>query len=228
MPATHCGKPHPTLPRAKPIHQRTTSSVTCKSPRCTHDLCHRTSFTLAVPAIGLTSSHLPSQIAHNRRMSASPTPPTLARNASSPAPTSKTSATYTVSPLQLPANKQLGQDEPRRPSIQFLPHRNTSLPRGNPKPGQRRRLSSPPPPPYVFAYCMYTLRLRILFYRHLSLIVSFSPPSPHLLLFSVSVKQTASKHDVVCFTSRSWVLERNIDLVAFLCSSVPFKMTNMY
>jgi len=50
-----------------------------------------------------------------------------------------------VSPLQLPVSGQL--DEPRRPSIQFLAHRNASLPRGSPKPRQRRRLSSPPPPP---------------------------------------------------------------------------------
>ncbi|KAH3946232.1 hypothetical protein HBH53_130120 [Parastagonospora nodorum] len=77
-------------------------------------------------------------------MSASPTS-TQARNAS-PAP-HKTSVGYAVSPLQLPVSRSPGMDEPRRPSIQFLAHRNSSLPRGSPKPRQRRRLSSPPPPP---------------------------------------------------------------------------------
>ncbi|KAF1920952.1 hypothetical protein BDU57DRAFT_435499 [Ampelomyces quisqualis] len=77
-------------------------------------------------------------------MSASPTSK-HARNAS-PA-VRKTSAGSAVSPLQLQVSRQLGLDEPRRPSIQFLAHRNASLPRGSPKPRQRRRLSSPPPPP---------------------------------------------------------------------------------
>ncbi|KAF3036114.1 hypothetical protein E8E11_005147 [Didymella keratinophila] len=53
-----------------------------------------------------------------------------------------------VSPLLLPTRAgSLSQEEPRRSSIQFLAHRNSSLPRGSPKPKQRRRLSSPPPPP---------------------------------------------------------------------------------
>jgi hypothetical protein len=53
-----------------------------------------------------------------------------------------------VSPLLLPIRAgSLSQEEPRRSSIQFLAHRNSSLPRGSPKPKQRRRLSSPPPPP---------------------------------------------------------------------------------
>ncbi|OAL00533.1 adenine nucleotide alpha hydrolases-like protein [Phaeosphaeriaceae sp. SRC1lsM3a] len=77
-------------------------------------------------------------------MSASPTSK-AARNASPAA--RKSSAGYAVSPLQLPITGQHGLDEPRRPSIQFLAHRNASLPRGSPKPRQRRRLSSPPPPP---------------------------------------------------------------------------------
>ncbi|KAF9697147.1 hypothetical protein EKO04_004600 [Ascochyta lentis] len=68
----------------------------------------------------------------------------LPRNAS-PAPRQG------VSPLLLPTrgslSLSLSQDEPRRSSIQFLTHRNSSLPRGSPKPKQRRRLSSPPPPP---------------------------------------------------------------------------------
>ncbi|KAF2633953.1 adenine nucleotide alpha hydrolases-like protein, partial [Macroventuria anomochaeta] len=51
------------------------------------------------------------------------------------------------SPLLLPTRGSLSQEEPRRSSIQFLAHRNSSLPRGSPKPKQRRRLSSPPPPP---------------------------------------------------------------------------------
>ncbi|KAF3007423.1 hypothetical protein E8E13_003108 [Curvularia kusanoi] len=52
------------------------------------------------------------------------------------------------SPLLLPTRAgSLSQEEPRRSSIQFLAHRNSSLPRGSPKPRQRRRLSSPPPPP---------------------------------------------------------------------------------
>ncbi|CAO2648053.1 Nn.00g089750.m01.CDS01 [Neocucurbitaria sp. VM-36] len=59
----------------------------------------------------------------------------------------KSPAAYTVSPLLLPISGQVSQDEPRRPSIQFLAHRNTSLPRGAPKPREKRRLSSPPPPP---------------------------------------------------------------------------------
>lgn len=63
----------------------------------------------------------------------------------------KSSAPYKVSPLLLPTG---GRDieEPRKSSIQFLAHRNTSLPRGNPKPREKRRLSSPPPPPYVGAH----------------------------------------------------------------------------
>ncbi|KAF2852951.1 adenine nucleotide alpha hydrolases-like protein [Plenodomus tracheiphilus IPT5] len=76
-------------------------------------------------------------------MSGSPT--SQAARHASPAPR-KSSAPYKVSPLLLPTG---GRDleEPRRPSIQFLAHRNTSLPRGNPKPREKRRLSSPPPPP---------------------------------------------------------------------------------
>ncbi|KAF1932564.1 adenine nucleotide alpha hydrolases-like protein, partial [Didymella exigua CBS 183.55] len=53
-----------------------------------------------------------------------------------------------VSPLLLPTRAgSLSKEEPRRSSVQFLAHRNSSLPRGSPKPKQRRRLSSPPPPP---------------------------------------------------------------------------------
>ncbi|KAH6616286.1 hypothetical protein C7974DRAFT_41809 [Boeremia exigua] len=53
-----------------------------------------------------------------------------------------------ASPLMLPTRAgSLSHEEPRRSSIQFLAHRNSSLPRGSPKPKQRRRLSSPPPPP---------------------------------------------------------------------------------
>ncbi|KZM18294.1 uncharacterized protein EKO05_0005146 [Ascochyta rabiei] len=74
-------------------------------------------------------------------MSASPKD-RLSRNAS-PAPRQG------VSPLLLPTrgSLSLAQEEPRRSSIQFLAHRNSSLPRGSPKSKQRRRLSSPPPPP---------------------------------------------------------------------------------
>jgi len=68
----------------------------------------------------------------------------------SPTPTGararKSSAPYKVSPLLLPTGIREAE-EPRRPSIQFLAHRNSSLPRGNPKPREKRRLSSPPPPP---------------------------------------------------------------------------------
>ncbi|KAF1842132.1 adenine nucleotide alpha hydrolases-like protein [Cucurbitaria berberidis CBS 394.84] len=77
-------------------------------------------------------------------MSASPTSKDV-RHAS-PA-TRKSPAAYTVSPLLLPVSGHLSQDEPRRSSIQFLPHRNGSLPRGSPKSREKRRLSSPPPPP---------------------------------------------------------------------------------
>ncbi|KAL5120687.1 hypothetical protein ACEQ8H_001436 [Pleosporales sp. CAS-2024a] len=77
-------------------------------------------------------------------MSASPT----SRYAPNASPrVSRASAGHAVSPLQLPVSGLPGVDEPRRPSIQFLAHRNASLPRGSPKPRQRRRLSSPPPPP---------------------------------------------------------------------------------
>ncbi|KAF1947587.1 adenine nucleotide alpha hydrolases-like protein [Clathrospora elynae] len=76
-------------------------------------------------------------------MSASPT----SKNARHASPAArKSTAPYKMSPLLLPAGG-LSQDEIRRPSIQFLAHRNTSLPRGSPKPRERRRLSSPPPPP---------------------------------------------------------------------------------
>ncbi|KAF2133169.1 adenine nucleotide alpha hydrolases-like protein [Dothidotthia symphoricarpi CBS 119687] len=59
-----------------------------------------------------------------------------------PPPTRKTGSA--MNPLLVPNS---GQNEPRRSSIQFLAHRNASLPRGSPKPRERRRLSSPPPPP---------------------------------------------------------------------------------
>ncbi|KAJ4993877.1 universal stress protein family [Stagonosporopsis vannaccii] len=63
-----------------------------------------------------------------------------------------------VSPLLLPSRAgSLSQEEPRRSSIQFLAHRNSSLPRGSPKPRQRRRLSSPPPPPQVMPCTLSTL-----------------------------------------------------------------------
>ena len=78
------------------------------------------------------------------RMSASPTAKAIRHAA--PAP-HKSPTSYAVSPLLLPTGSQHLQDEIRRPSIQFLAHRNTSLPRGNPKPREKRRLSSPPPPP---------------------------------------------------------------------------------
>jgi hypothetical protein len=76
-------------------------------------------------------------------MSASPKD-RLSRNAS-PAPRQGVNP----SPLLLPIRAgSLSQEEPRRSStIQFLAHRNSSLPRGSPKPRQKRRLSSPPPPP---------------------------------------------------------------------------------
>ncbi|KAF1830783.1 adenine nucleotide alpha hydrolases-like protein [Decorospora gaudefroyi] len=77
-------------------------------------------------------------------MSASPTSK-QGQPASPAVPTSP--ASYAVSPLQLPTSGLLTPDEARRPSIQFLAHRNTSLPRGTPRPRERRRLSSPPPPP---------------------------------------------------------------------------------
>ncbi|KAI4698286.1 uncharacterized protein J4E84_001422 [Alternaria hordeiaustralica] len=77
-------------------------------------------------------------------MSASPT--SRDGRHASPAPR-KSSGPYKVSPLQLPTGGHLAQDEVRRPSIQFLAHRNQSLPRGQPRPRERRRLSSPPPPP---------------------------------------------------------------------------------
>ncbi|KAI8937376.1 hypothetical protein NX059_006580 [Plenodomus lindquistii] len=76
-------------------------------------------------------------------MSGSPTSQGV-RHAS-PAPR-KSSAPYKVSPLLLPTGGR-DAEEVRRPSIQFLAHRNQSLPRGNPKPREKRRLSSPPPPP---------------------------------------------------------------------------------
>ncbi|KAH9877096.1 hypothetical protein IAQ61_002459 [Plenodomus lingam] len=63
-----------------------------------------------------------------------------------PASPASPTAQYRVSPLLLPTGAK-DNEEPRRPSIQFLAHRNTSLPRGNPKPREKRRLSSPPPPP---------------------------------------------------------------------------------
>ncbi|RYN41755.1 hypothetical protein AA0113_g4647 [Alternaria arborescens] len=77
-------------------------------------------------------------------MSASPT--SRDGRHASPAPR-KSSASYKVSPLQLPTGGHLAQDKIRQPSIQFLAHRNSSLPRGAPRPRERRRLSSPPPPP---------------------------------------------------------------------------------
>ncbi|KAF2107939.1 hypothetical protein BDV96DRAFT_588444 [Lophiotrema nucula] len=53
----------------------------------------------------------------------------------------------TVSPLLLPALAAVSE-EPRRPSIQFMPHSNAAFPRGSPKQTrEKRRLSSPPPPP---------------------------------------------------------------------------------
>lgn len=58
----------------------------------------------------------------------------------------KSSAPYKTSPLLLATGGKEGE-EPRRPAIQFLAHRNSLLPRGNPKPREKRRLSSPPPPP---------------------------------------------------------------------------------
>lgn len=76
-------------------------------------------------------------------MSGSPTP--QGSRPASPAPL-KSSGPYKVSPLLLPTGGK-DAEEPRRPSIQFLAHRNASLPRGNPKPREKRRLSSPPPPP---------------------------------------------------------------------------------
>ncbi|KAH7380790.1 hypothetical protein BKA66DRAFT_465467 [Pyrenochaeta sp. MPI-SDFR-AT-0127] len=77
-------------------------------------------------------------------MSASPT----SRGARHASPAARKSLqAYTVSPLLLPTGAQHLQDEVRRPSIQFLAHRNSSLPRGSPKPREKRRLSSPPPPP---------------------------------------------------------------------------------
>ncbi|KAH8732432.1 hypothetical protein GQ44DRAFT_602423 [Phaeosphaeriaceae sp. PMI808] len=78
-------------------------------------------------------------------MSESPTSKHV-QNAS-PSTGKKTSVGYAVGPLLLSASGQKGLDEPRRPSIQFLAHRNASLPRGSPKSRQCRRLSSPPPPP---------------------------------------------------------------------------------
>ncbi|PSN71870.1 hypothetical protein BS50DRAFT_597376 [Corynespora cassiicola Philippines] len=83
-------------------------------------------------------------------MSASPTsrPP---KNASPAANnTASRQAVQTVSPMLPPTASATAdsQDPTRRPSIQFLAHANSALPRGSPKQGrERRRMSSPPPPP---------------------------------------------------------------------------------
>ncbi|USP74083.1 hypothetical protein yc1106_01357 [Curvularia clavata] len=78
-------------------------------------------------------------------MSASPKT-TDGRHAS-PAP-GNSSGPWPSSPLQAPNGAKPALEGLRRPStIQFLAHRNSSLPRGTPRPRERRRLSSPPPPP---------------------------------------------------------------------------------
>jgi hypothetical protein len=95
------------------------------------------------PAWSLCASRLSSNLTLIASMSASPKTH-LSRNAS---PARGKPAAGTGS-LLLPTGASSAQEEPRRGStIQFLAHRNSSLPRGNPKPRAKRRLSSPPPPP---------------------------------------------------------------------------------
>ena len=84
----------------------------------------------------------PTMSASSPAMDASPAP------AASPAPPKSPAPNATSPLLPLPNDARPALEETRRPStIQFLAHRNASLPRGTPRPRERRRLSSPPPPP---------------------------------------------------------------------------------
>jgi hypothetical protein len=122
--------------------RRTASACYCTSAHCQHSLIARTGLSDTLPACDWACSKSACLLrSHNSSMSASPTSKHV-RTASPALP--KSSAGYSVAPLQLPIH---GNDEPRRTSIAFQAHRNSSLPRGSPRPRERRRLSSPPPPP---------------------------------------------------------------------------------
>ena len=137
--ASSCSPRYLRTPSGEPLDHSAKASGTRKGPHC----CSSREVPGGSP---LALTHSLRIVACNplaTSMSASPRD-RLSRNAS-PAPRQGGSP----SPLLLPTRAgSLSQQEPRRSStIQFLAHRNSSLPRGSPKPRQKRRLSSPPPPP---------------------------------------------------------------------------------